>query len=92
MTATTFGEKEFLEKLTQITETNLTNEQFGVSELAREMGMSRSNLHRKVKSATKTSVSQFIRQERLKRAMELLKQTASTASQSAFDRLDLIDS
>ena len=84
MTPTTSGEKEFLEKLTQITETNLTNEQFGVSELAREMGMSRSNLHRKVKSTAKISVSQFIRQERLKQAMELLKQTSSTASEVAY--------
>ena len=79
------NEKEvFLKRVTDIIETNLTNEQFGVSELAREVGMSRSNLHRKVKSASKTSVSQFIRKERLKRAMELLKQTSSTASEVAY--------
>ena len=71
MAFTRSGEEGFLKKLTELTEANLANEQFGVSELAREMGMDRSNLHRKVKSITKTSVSQIIRQARLKRAMEL---------------------
>ena len=78
-------EDQFLKKLTELTEANLTNEQFGVSELAREMNMSRSNLHRKVISITKTSVSQFIRQYRLKRAMEMLQQTALTVSEVAFN-------
>lgn len=32
-------EKQFIEKLAEITEANLSNEHFGVSELAREMGM-----------------------------------------------------
>jgi TolB-like protein/AraC-like DNA-binding protein len=78
-------EDQFLKKLTDLTEANLTNEQFGVSELAREMNMSRSNLHRKVISITKTSVSQFIRQYRLKRAMEMLQQTALTVSEVAYN-------
>jgi len=78
-------EVQFLKKLTELTEANLTNEQFGVSELAREMNMSRSNLHRKVILITKTSVSQFIRQHRLKRAMEMLQQTALTVSEVAYN-------
>ena len=78
-------EQQLLKKLTELTEANLTNEQFGVSELARDMNMSRSNLHRKVISITKTSVSQFIRQHRLKRAMEMLQQTALTVSEVAYN-------
>ena len=42
-------ENDFLRKITAIIEENLSNENFGVSELAREAGMSRSNLLRKVK-------------------------------------------
>jgi TolB-like protein/AraC-like DNA-binding protein len=76
---------DFLERLTAITEANLTNAQFGVSELAREMGMSRSNLHLRVKKLTKKSVSQFINQVRLKKAMEILKQGSLTISETAFD-------
>lgn len=77
-------EEEFLKKLTEITEANMTNEQFGVSELAREMGMSRSNLHRKVIIVCNNSASQFIRQHRLKRAMEMLQHSANTVSDVAF--------
>ena len=85
MPANSSIEDQFLKKLTELTEANLTNEQFGVSELAREMNMSRSNLHRKVISITKTSVSQFIRQHRLKRAMEMLQQTALSVSEVAYN-------
>jgi len=47
-------ENDFLSKLTDIIEDNISNDQFGVSELAREAGMSRSNLLRKVKKLTKS--------------------------------------
>jgi AraC-like DNA-binding protein/TolB-like protein len=77
--------EEFLDRLTEITKANLTNPQFGVSELAREMGMSRSNLHLRVKKLTKKSASQFINQVRLEKAKEILKQGSLTVSETAFD-------
>jgi len=79
------SDQNFLKQLTEITEFNLTNPQFGVSELAREMGMSRSNLHLRVKKITQTSVSQFIKQYRLKKAMEILQQGNLTVSETAYD-------
>ncbi|MGD9929956.1 MAG: helix-turn-helix domain-containing protein [Mangrovibacterium sp.] len=78
-------EQEFIQKLTQITEANLRNEQFGVSGLAREMGMSRSSLYIKVNTITKKSVSRFISEVRLKRGMELLKQTPLSVSEIAYE-------
>ena len=75
---------DFLSQLTQIVEDNISNEQFGVSELANEIGMSRSNLLRKIKKLTKLSVSQFIRQIRLKNAMDLLKQDIFTVSEVSY--------
>lgn len=77
-------ENDFLKQITAVIEENLSNEQFGVSELAHEIGMSRSNLLRKVKKLTGLSVSQFIRQLRLNRAMEMLKQTSSTVSEVSY--------
>jgi len=77
-------ENDFLKKITAITETNISNENFGVSELAREAGMSRSNLLRKVKSLTNLSVSLFIRQVRLKNAMEMLKQENLNVSEVSY--------
>ena len=66
-------EHDFINKITGIIEENLSDEKFGVSELAGATGMSRSNLLRKIKKTTKLSASQFIRQVRLQHAMELLK-------------------
>jgi len=63
---------------------NLGNEQFGVSELADAMNMSRSNLLRKIKKETQLSASQFIRQVRLKEAMALLKEGSSTVSEISY--------
>lgn len=85
MNGHSISDHNFLDKLTEITESNLTNAQFGVSELAREMGMSRSNLHRKVSTAANISVSQFITMVRLKKAMVLLKTGSLKISEIAFD-------
>ncbi len=74
----------FIEQAEAIILKNLANEQFGVSELADAMNMSRSNLLRKIKKQTKLSASQFIRQIRLKEAMELLKEGSLTVSEISF--------
>lgn len=71
----------FLNQVTAIIEQNLANEQFGVSELADAMNMSRSNLLRKVKKESKLSVSQLINQVRLKRAMEMLRTSTLNVSE-----------
>ena len=74
-------ENDFLSQITALVEKNIANEQFGVSELADEMNMSRSNLLRKVKKETRLSVSQLISQVRLKRAMELLRKSSLNVSE-----------
>ncbi|MGK7397393.1 MAG: helix-turn-helix domain-containing protein [Candidatus Cyclobacteriaceae bacterium M3_2C_046] len=76
--------EEFIEELEAIILDNVSNEQFGVSELAEAMNMSRSNLLRKIKKHTNLSASQFIRQVRLKKGMELLKQTSMSVSEVSF--------
>lgn len=74
-------DKEFLDKINAVIEKNMANEQFGVSELADEMNMSRSNLLRKVKKETRLSVSQLINQARMKRAMEFLRSSSMNVSE-----------
>jgi TolB-like protein/AraC-like DNA-binding protein/Tfp pilus assembly protein PilF len=77
-------QNDFLNRVTAIIEENISNEQFGVSELAREVGMSRSNLLRKIKSLSHVSVSVFIRQVRLKNAMEMLKDESLNVSEVSY--------
>lgn len=77
-------DNDFLNKISKIIENNISDERFGVSELAREISMSRSNLLRKIKTLTKMSASQFIRQVRLKKAMDILGQTSFTVSEVSY--------
>lgn len=78
-------ENDFLKKITEIIDDNISNEQFGVSDLAAKIGMSRSNLLRKINKLAHTSASQFIRQVRLNRAMEILKQNEANVSEVTYE-------
>lgn len=73
-----------IEKLTNILEVNLDKEHFGVKELAKEAGLSRSKLHSKLHSIIGKSSSKFICEYRLEKAMELLQNKAATASEIAY--------
>ena len=74
----------FLNKVKAVVEKHLSDEDFDVETLSREVGMSRMNVHRKLKALTNQSASQFIRSMRLQRAMELLKQNAGTVAEIAY--------
>ena len=74
----------FIRKLTEIIHVNIRNEDFGVKELARESGMSLYSLSRKLHSATRKTVNQFIREVRLREALELLQREDITASEVAY--------
>jgi len=74
----------FIQKLRKIVLANLSNEKFGVEDLAEEAGMSRANLYRRLRSIRHQDISHFIREIRLQQAMELLQQNQYTASEIAF--------
>lgn len=74
----------FIDKLKTIVLENYTEEQFGVSDLVVAYGLSRSQLHRKLKSETGQSISQFIREIRLNEALKLLQENDLTASEVAY--------
>jgi len=75
---------KFIEQAESLILENISKEQFGVSELADLMNMSRSNLLRKIKKQTQGSASQFIREVRLKKGMELLEETELTVSEISY--------
>lgn len=74
----------FYSKLVLLVESNLEREEFGVAELVRLVGLSRSQIHRKLKALTGQSISQFIRECRLKRAHTLLQDPTGTAAEVAY--------
>jgi TolB-like protein/AraC-like DNA-binding protein/Tfp pilus assembly protein PilF len=74
----------FLQKIVAVIEENLADEDFGVTELAESINMSRSNLLRKVKQETGESVSVLIRNVRLHNAKRLLKDDLMTVSEISY--------
>jgi TolB-like protein/AraC-like DNA-binding protein/uncharacterized protein HemY len=75
---------DFLSKVEEIIEDNISNEQFGVSDLASRVGMSRSNLLRRIKKLTGVSASRYISVVRLEKAKELLSKEDYTVSEVGF--------
>jgi TolB-like protein/AraC-like DNA-binding protein len=74
----------FIKKLQSIIQAKISESDFGVNELAREMGMSRSNLHRRVSNITGNSVVSHLSEARLKKAMELLREQTHTVSEVSW--------
>jgi len=60
------NDQRFLKRALEIVEKNIADPLFGVEKMSEEMGMSRANLHRKLKSITCFSPSDFIRSVRLR--------------------------
>ena len=65
-------ENLYLNKLYAIIEPHLLNPELSVSKLTRLIGMSRTDLHRKIKLMSGMSTTQFIRFMRLKKAVKLI--------------------
>lgn len=74
----------FLEKTIKIIENNFTEESFTVEQLQSEIGMSRMQLHRKLKALTNQSASDFVRTVKLKRAAQILRQPGVQVAEAAY--------
>jgi AraC-like DNA-binding protein len=74
----------FLQRLTEEIFVHLNNEQFGAEELAKEVGISRSQIHRKLQKINGKSITQFIREIRLEEALRLLQKEVGTASEISY--------
>jgi AraC-like DNA-binding protein len=77
-------QQKFMTELKKVIDINLDNDRFRVDELIGEMIMSRSQLHRKLKAMTNQSATTFIRNYRLHRAAELLRQDAGNVTEIAY--------
>lgn len=66
-------DEKLLNKLVELLEKNIENSEFSVEELSSEIGMSHSSLYKKTKALTGMTIVGFIRDFRLQRAVQLLK-------------------
>jgi signal transduction histidine kinase/ligand-binding sensor domain-containing protein/DNA-binding response OmpR family regulator len=65
-------EKTFLDRAVECVEKNISDAGFNVDELCDHLGISHSQVYRKIKSAAGLSISEFIRNVRLRKAARLL--------------------
>lgn len=62
-----------MDNVVSVIENNLDNAEFGVDDLAHEIGMSRPVMYRKIKALTGMSIVEFVRHIKLHKADRLLR-------------------
>jgi DNA-binding response OmpR family regulator len=77
-------DERFLNRVLSIMEAQLANADFDVEVFSREIGLSRTHLHRKLTALTGQAPNEFIRTFRLKRAARLLEQQHGNVSEIAY--------
>lgn len=74
----------FLQQVMGYIREQLDNDQLSVEDIAREVGFSRSQLHRKLKALINKSASQMVSEIRLNEAKRMLEQQAGSVSEIAY--------
>lgn len=77
-------EQKFLDKVRNAIGQNIEDSLFGTDQLAGEMALSRTQLHRKLKQLINQSPGEMIRVFRMQRAHELLQQSAATIAEVGY--------
>ena len=78
-------DKEFIQKIINVVQKNLHNENFNSELLAKELFVSRSQLTRKLNAITNQGPGEFIRIYKLKRAAQMIKENKLSITQIAYE-------
>jgi len=78
-------DEKLIEKAIKYVEDNMSRTELSVEELSRELGMSRVHLYKKLLQITGKTPIEFIRVIRLKRAVQLLRESQLHVSEVAFE-------
>ncbi len=82
ITTTSIDEK-LMEKALESVKKNISNPEYSVGDLSLDVGMSKTQLNRKMQAIVNVTPLQFIRSIRLKRAAQLLKATTCSVNEIA---------
>jgi DNA-binding response OmpR family regulator/two-component sensor histidine kinase len=82
--ALTSTDERFLEKIQEIVDNDLSDSTFTVSEFSKKLGMSRMQLHRKLTAMTGLSTTAYIRDQRLRMALQRLERSGENISEIAY--------
>jgi len=78
------GGNQFYEKLIGLIHDNISNSEFGITNICEELNISRTQLYRKVKAVTDIPISTLIRNLRMEKAYELFKNNDYTVSEVMY--------
>jgi signal transduction histidine kinase/ligand-binding sensor domain-containing protein/DNA-binding response OmpR family regulator len=78
------NDEQLMERIMKAINKNLSDSDFNVEMLTQEVGISRAQLHRKMKELTGISTSEFVRNIRLEQAARLLKEQKLNITQVAY--------
>ena len=78
-------DKDFVEKFKTIIEEKMSDSALNVEDLGKDMGLSRVQLYRKIKSLTNYAPNELLRMARLKRAASLLASSELTVAEIAYE-------
>lgn len=80
----TSADTAYLERVRSVIEEHLGDEEFGVAQLAREVGQDRSHLYRRVRTLLDETPTDLIRRLRLERASQLLAGRAGSVAEIGY--------
>lgn len=78
-------DKDFVEKFKALIEAKLSDSGLNVEDLGKDMGLSRVQLYRKIKSLTNYAPNELLRMARLKRAASLLASSELTVAEIGYE-------
>jgi len=75
---------QFMERVNKVIDDHISEEEFTIEEFGKEVGMSRSQMFRKIKTLTGKSCSVYLRSVRLAKAKTMLQNRESNISETAY--------
>lgn len=78
-------DKDFVSRFKSLVEEKMRDPELNVEDLGKDMGLSRVQLYRKLKSLTNYAPNELLRQARLKKAISLLASSEMTVAEIAYE-------
>jgi YesN/AraC family two-component response regulator len=77
-------EEQFISKVMEVIEQHISEEEFSIEQFGKEVGMSRVQLHRKLKALSGKSASHYLRSVRLSKAKQMIEEKKRNISEIAY--------
>jgi YesN/AraC family two-component response regulator len=77
-------DEQFMNKVMEVIEDHISDENFSIEEFGKDVAMSRSQIHRKLKALTGKSASLYLRSVRLSKAKKMIEERKATISEISY--------